>query len=123
MPLLSILCPITNEPFTTSVETSVQHKASLPNIIKFSYCPYCHALHGWTPDEAFFENVYVSSECTAGKAQQVGDESLWFKSTLDRLPLAGPQAMGIDIARTFDRIGWFLLGVFATLLVVIFGWH
>lgn len=120
MPLLSILCPITNKPFATSVGTSVQHKASLPNIIKFSYCPYCHALHGWTPDEAFFEDVYIVSECKP----RLGDESLLFESTLDRLPLVGPQAMRID-ARTRDRFGWFLLGVFATLiiLVVLFGWH
>jgi hypothetical protein len=66
MPLLSILCPIRNKPFTTSVEAIVQHKAALPNIIKFSYCPYCHTLHGWTPDEAFFEDAYDAFECTAG---------------------------------------------------------
>ena len=111
MPLLCILCPIENKPFTTSVETSVEHKASLPNIIKFSYCPYCHTLHGWTPDEAFFEDLYVSSERTAGSAQRVAE----FYS----LPLA-PQVMGIDIARTLDRMGWFFLGVLAT-LIILFG--
>jgi hypothetical protein len=26
--------------FATSVEISIAHKASFPNIIKFSYCPY-----------------------------------------------------------------------------------
>jgi len=62
MPLLCILCPIENKPFTTSVETGVHHKSSLPNILKFSYCPYCHTLHDWTPDEAFFEGVNDPSE-------------------------------------------------------------
>jgi hypothetical protein len=62
MPLLCILCPIENKPFVTSVETSIQHKTSLPNILKFSYCPYCHTLHDWTPDEAFFEDVHDPSE-------------------------------------------------------------
>jgi hypothetical protein len=57
MPFLRILCPIKKKSFATSVETSVQHKASLPNIIKFSYCPYCCTLHAWTPDEAFFDDL------------------------------------------------------------------
>ena len=62
MPFLRILCPVKKKSFATSVETSVQHKASLPNIIKFSYCPYCYTLHGWTPDEAFFDEAYETSE-------------------------------------------------------------
>jgi hypothetical protein len=107
------VCPIKNKAFTTSVETSVQHKESLPNIIKFSYCPYCNTMHGWTPDEAFFEDVHISSDRAAGNAQQV--------SAFDPLPLV-PEAMGIDIARTLDRIAWFFLGVFAT-LTILFGWH
>ena len=53
MPHLCILCPIENKPFTTSVEASVEHKASLPNIIKFSYCPYCNTIHGWNPTKHF----------------------------------------------------------------------
>lgn len=57
MPFLRIFCPIKNKSFATSVETSVEHKASLPNILKFSYCPYCNALHGWSPDEAFFDDT------------------------------------------------------------------
>jgi len=69
MPLLSILCPIKNKPFTTSVEVSAQHKASLPNIIKFSYCPYCDTLHAWTPDEAFFEDLYDPLEKRTGLTQ------------------------------------------------------
>jgi hypothetical protein len=69
MPFLRILCPIKKKSFATSVETSVQHKVSLPNIIKFSYCPYCYTLHAWTPDEAFFDDLeHEASEheaCTA----------------------------------------------------------
>ena len=57
MPFLRILCPIKNKSFATSVETGIEHKASLPNILKFSYCPYCNALHGWSPDEAFFDDT------------------------------------------------------------------
>ena len=57
MPFLRILCPINKKSFATSVESSIEHKASLPNILKFSYCPYCHALHGWSPDEAFFNDT------------------------------------------------------------------
>ena len=106
MPHLCILCPIKNKPFTTSVESSFEHKGSLPNIIKFSYCPYCNTMHGWTPDEAFFEDVHIN-------AQQL--------SAFDPLPLV-PEAVGIDIARSLDRIVWFFLGVFAT-LTILFGWH
>jgi hypothetical protein len=109
MPHLCILCPIENKPFTTSVEINVEHKGSLPNIIKFSYCPYCNTMHGWTPDEAFFADLHISSERTAGNAQQV----------------SVPQAIGIDLTRTLDRIAWFFLGVFATLIILFgpFGWH
>ena len=57
MPFLRILCPIKNKSFATSVEASIEHKSSLPNILKFSYCPYCYALHGWSPDEAFFDDT------------------------------------------------------------------
>jgi hypothetical protein len=57
MPFLRILCPIKNKSFATSTESSIEHKASLPNILKFSYCPYCFALHGWSPDEAFFNDA------------------------------------------------------------------
>ena len=57
MPFLRILCPIKNKSFATSVEASIEHKLSLPNILKFSYCPYCNALHGWSPDEAFFDDA------------------------------------------------------------------
>jgi len=57
MPFLRILCPIKNKSFATSVEASIEHKLSLPNILKFSYCPYCYALHGWSPDEAFFDDT------------------------------------------------------------------
>jgi hypothetical protein len=94
-----------NKSFTTSVKISVEHKGTLPNIIKFSYCPYCNTMHGWTPDEAFFEDLHISSERTAGKAQQASE-----------FPLV-PLAMGTDIARTLDRIAWFFLGVFATLII------
>jgi hypothetical protein len=68
MPFLRILCPIKKKSFATSVETSVQHKASLPNIIKFSYCPYCYALHAWTPDEAFFGDLEVEAYTAAASA-------------------------------------------------------
>ena len=57
MPFLRILCPIKKKSFATSVEISIEHKASLPNTLKFSYCPYCYALHGWSPDEAFFNDI------------------------------------------------------------------
>ena len=57
MPFLRILCPIKKKSFATSVETSIEHKSSLPNILKFSYCPHCHTLHGWSPDEAFFDDT------------------------------------------------------------------
>ena len=57
MPFLRILCPIKNKSFATSVETSIEHKSSLPNILKFSYCPFCETLHGWSPDEAFFDDT------------------------------------------------------------------
>ena len=57
MPFLRILCPIKNKSFATSVETSIEHKSSLPNILKFSYCPFCQTLHGWSPDEAFFADT------------------------------------------------------------------
>ena len=57
MPFLRIFCPVESKSFATSVEISIEHKASLPNILKFSYCPYCHALHGWSPDEAFFNDA------------------------------------------------------------------
>jgi hypothetical protein len=57
MPFLRILCPIKNISFATSVEASIEHKPALPNILKFSYCPYCHTLHGWSPDEAFFDDA------------------------------------------------------------------
>ena len=71
MPFLRIFCPIKNESFATSVETSIEHKPSLPNILKFSYCPYCYALHGWSPDEAFFddaEHEAFLNEATAASA-------------------------------------------------------
>jgi hypothetical protein len=69
MPFLRILCAVKNKSFATSVEISVEHKASLPNMIKFSYCPYCYALHGWTPDEAFFDDAeYEASQYEAGNA-------------------------------------------------------
>jgi hypothetical protein len=69
MPFLRILCPVNNKSFATSVEISVEHKASLPNLIKFSYCPYCITLHGWTPDEAFFDDSeYDASKYQAGSA-------------------------------------------------------
>ena len=71
MPSLRILCPIKNKSFATSVETSIEHKSSLPNILKFSYCPYCNALHGWSPDEAFFDDSEYEaflSEATAASA-------------------------------------------------------
>ena len=71
MPRLHILCPTQNRPFATSIECSVEHKPSLPNIIKYCYCPYCQQLHGWTPDEAFFVEVYEASKSRAAKAQQL----------------------------------------------------
>jgi len=61
MPRLHILCPTQDKPFATSIECSVEHKPSLPNIIKYSYCPYCQQLRGWTPDEAFFVDVNGAS--------------------------------------------------------------
>ena len=73
MPFLRILCPVKNKSFATSVEASIEHKSSLPNILKFSYCPYCYALHGGSPDEAFFDDteheVFLSEATnTAGSA-------------------------------------------------------
>lgn len=71
MPRLQILCPTRNKPFATSVECSVEHKPCLPNIIKYSYCPFCQQLHGWTPDEAFFVDVHEASTRT-GNLPQLG---------------------------------------------------
>ena len=71
MPFLRILCPIKKISFATSIETSIEHKSSLPNILKFSYCPHCHTLHGWSPDEAFFddaEHEAFLSEATVASA-------------------------------------------------------
>ena len=71
MPFLRIFCPIKKKSFATSVETSIEHKSSLPNILKFWYCPYCYALHGWSPDEAFFDDTEYEaflSEATAASA-------------------------------------------------------
>ena len=71
MPFLRILCPIKNKSFATGVEASIEHKPALPNILKFSYCPYCHTLHGWSPDEAFFDDTEYEaflSEATAASA-------------------------------------------------------
>jgi len=68
MPFLRILCPTKNKSFATSVEISIEHKSSLPNILKFSFCPHCNALHGWSPDEAFFDDAEYEaflSEATA----------------------------------------------------------
>jgi hypothetical protein len=72
MPRLHILCPTQNKSFATSIQCSVEHKPCLPNIIKYSYCPYCRQLHGWTPDEAFFVDTYEASEPRAGDLQQLG---------------------------------------------------
>src|SRR5215469_1123864 len=71
MPFLRILCPIKKQSFATSIESSIEHKSSLPNILKFSYCPHCHTLHGWSPDEAFFDDTECEaflSEATAAFA-------------------------------------------------------
>jgi hypothetical protein len=71
MPFLRILCPIKKQSFATSVEARIEHKSSLPNILKFSHCPYCNALHGWSPDEAFFDDTEYEaflSEATAASA-------------------------------------------------------
>ena len=54
MPILRILCPAKRRPFSTGVEVSIEDKDKLRNITKFSQCPFCHKLHGWTPSEAFF---------------------------------------------------------------------
>ncbi len=56
MPILKVMCPKKNRPFSTGVEVSIEKKALLPNISKFSYCPHCHMVHGWTPAEAFFDD-------------------------------------------------------------------
>jgi hypothetical protein len=85
MPRLQILCPTQNKPFATSIECSVEHKPSLPNIIKYSYCPYCQQLHGWTPDEAFFVDIYEASESRAGNLQQL--ERVKAFNELSRRPL------------------------------------
>ena len=75
MPFLHILCPIKHKSFATSVQASVEHKASLPNIIKYSYCPHCHTLHGWTPDEAFFDDVHEASRSKTGNGSGLVNES------------------------------------------------
>lgn len=56
MPILKIMCPAKKRSFHTSVEVSVASKDSLPNIKRFSQCPFCHILHGWTPEDAFFND-------------------------------------------------------------------
>jgi len=72
MPFLRILCPIKKQSFATSVETSIEHKSSLPNILKFSYCPYCNALHGWSPDEAFFDDTEYQAFLSEASAASAG---------------------------------------------------
>lgn len=56
MPVLKVLCPNKKRPFSTGVDIRVEEKASLPNIRKFSQCPHCQMAHGWTPEEAFFDD-------------------------------------------------------------------
>ena len=72
MPFLRILCPLKNKSFATSVETSMEHKSSLPNILKFSYCPYCNELHGWSPDEAFFDDAEYQAFLSEAAATSAG---------------------------------------------------
>jgi hypothetical protein len=56
MPILKIMCPAKKRPFTTGVGVSIENKDSLPNVKRFSQCPFCLIVHGWTPKEAFFDN-------------------------------------------------------------------
>jgi hypothetical protein len=84
MPFLRIFCPVKLKSFATSVETSIEHKASLPNMIKFSYCPYCYALHGWTPDEAFFADPEY--ETSRYEADHAGSNAMDVSSQLKDKP-------------------------------------
>ena len=72
MPFLRILCPIKKQSFATSVEARIEHKSSLPNILKFSHCPYCNELHGWSPDEAFFDDAEYQAFLSEAAATSAG---------------------------------------------------
>jgi len=74
MPFLRILCPVKKQSFATSIETSIEHKSSLPNILKFSYCPYCSTLHGWSPDEAFFDDTQYEAFLSEANAASAGSK-------------------------------------------------
>jgi hypothetical protein len=49
MPILNVMCPNKQRPFSTGLEIAEEKKDSLPNRTTFSQCPYCKIVHGWTP--------------------------------------------------------------------------
>ena len=55
MPVLNIICPKNGRQFSTGTEFDPKKTKPLSDVKRFSQCPYCHILHGWTPKDAFFD--------------------------------------------------------------------
>ena len=55
MPVLNIICPEKGRQFSTGVDVDSEKGSTLSNVRRLSQCPYCRVLHGWMPEDAFFD--------------------------------------------------------------------
>jgi len=50
--VLMIKCPDKGKEFSTGIEIEPKHARKLPDVLTFSQCPYCRAVHGWRVADA-----------------------------------------------------------------------
>ena len=53
MTQLMFKCPKTKRLVPTNVEIDLANIDKLPDRVTFSQCPYCRAVHGWTPNQTW----------------------------------------------------------------------
>jgi PilZ domain len=51
-PSIFITCPDTGREISTGIQLTCGDISKLSNIRRFTKCPHCRCLHGWTPKEA-----------------------------------------------------------------------
>jgi hypothetical protein len=51
-PSVFIKCPDTGRDISTGIQLMCGDMSKLSNIRRFTKCPHCRRLHGWTPNEA-----------------------------------------------------------------------
>jgi hypothetical protein len=76
MATLLIMCPVTDSPISTGIETDQSSVDRLPDVLSRTRCPKCGREHVWWPREAWLSDAPKSDDAPPRPASAIGQDGV-----------------------------------------------